>query len=130
MSKNVVISLKDYMPDVLEMRRPPVRAQRFTPNAVIKPIVDELFPKNSDFRGLMTSIDASTSPNQWVAADKIDAARFIVEWAKKNNRPVPDFPLPVIHKVLLEWASENNVTRKAIKAAAKAMALEGLKAAE
>jgi hypothetical protein len=130
MSKNVVVLLKDYKPNVVELRQPPVRVRRWTVNAVVKPLADELWEKSEPFRDLLTSIDASTSPNQWVAADKIDAARFVVEYAKKNSRAMPDFLLSAIHKALLEWASENKVTRKAIKAAAKTMALQGLKAAE
>lgn len=130
MGKNVVILLKDYKPNVLEMRQPPVRARRLTVGAIIKPLADELWDKSPQFRDLMTSIDSSTSPNQWVLADKIDAARFVVEYAKKNSRMMPEFPLAAIHHALVQWQSENKVTRKAIKAAAKAMALESLKAAE
>lgn len=129
MNKNVIL-LKDFKPNVREMRKAPEKVRRLTPNAVIKPIADELWDKSPQFYDLMTSIDRSDSPNKWVTADKVDATKFVIEWAKKNGRVMPDFGLDVIHGVLLEWARENHVTRKAIKATAKAVALESLKAAE
>jgi hypothetical protein len=129
MSKNVVV-LKDYKPNVLEMRKPPVKTRRLSPSAVIKPLADEIWEKSEDFRNLLTSIDASTSPSQWVVADKVDAVRFVIKYAEKNNRMLPEFPQSDIHKTLLAWAKENQVSRKMVKSAAKQVAYEALKAAE
>lgn len=128
MVKNVV-PLKDYRPPLPEVIRP---KSSFSQGVIIRQVCCELYnTKSQPFYDAATSFDVSTSPVRAVWYDKATVVDQIIEHIKNTERDVGlEFPVQLVHDRFNDWARDNQINRKRLKAQAKALMIAAAKAAE
>lgn len=124
-----VIDFKNYLPPVPEVISP---KGNLTVGIIIRQVCCELWnTKSEPFYSAAKSFDKSVSPSGVVWYDKATVVDQIVEHIHNTERDHGlEFPIATVHARFADWANANEISRKQLKAKAKAIMIAAANAAE
>lgn len=124
-----VVDFKNYQPPVPEVISP---KGDLTVGIIIRQVCCELWnTKSEPFYSAVRSFDKSVSPSGVVWYDKATVVDQIIGHIRNTDRDHGlEFPVSTVHARFVDWARANEISRKQLKAKAKAIMIEAAKAAE